>query len=221
MRSTIWCGWFAVLVVLVALVGCGESPEQKQARAAFDAYVAALKNGDGQEAVKHIGEPTFKHYQTILDHCMDASEAQTRALPLIDRLQVVMIRRHIEPEQIRKMDGREMLVTSIERGWTGDEGMEQLSSGNVAIEFEIEGDTAWGNLYNPKGKDRFDRMFRLDRTDGDWKLDLVHVSNAIMPELNNLLSQNGLSEDEFILMALDEVPDRVVTPDYWEPVGRQ
>ena len=158
-----------LICVLTITFGC--APDGQDAKEVFDAYFDAVEQADGEAAVSYVSQSTIDYYQSLVDLSLDATEAETRALPFIDKVTVVMIRHRLPAEVIRTMDGRALFVHGVEQGWVGKQSMDRLKNSGLSMHIEVDGDRAWAYMTNDDGV-KSDRILAFSKEDG-WKLDLV------------------------------------------------
>jgi len=224
-------------LLIALLAGCGEDKDgaapigtplsaeqvradQQAVRGVFDRYFNAVKQRDGKAASAYVTQSTIDYYQTMLDACLDFGEERTKAMPLMDRLMVVMVRHRVDPERLRSMTGHDLFVMGVDRGWVGDDSMNRLVSGAYDFEIDVKSETAAISLVDSaSGKVNKD-IITLEREGGDWRLDLYTLMKKTQPVVRARIIEAEMTENQFILMVAGLNSDKPAEETVWQPVGR-
>ena len=199
--------WFGVL-----LAGCGA--DERSIHACFDAYKRAVLESDGESAVEQVTKGTIEYYANVLDLVFEASAEKTRALPLVDRITVLLIRARVEPERLRQMDGRQLFIYAIDHGMVGKSSVIRSDLGDVAI----SGDYAIGDALSA-GK-RSGIQWRFYREGGRWRMDVTSVMTAANIALLQVIRDSGEEENQFVQKLVAMTLGRDPGEDIWEPLSR-
>lgn len=184
-------------------------------RATFAAYHAALAARDGRRVLALVDRGTVAWYDEARKLALYAPPERLRALPLTQRLQVLMLRHLLDYRTVSQMTGGDVLRYLVEQGWAsgappGDRaGLAQL---------RIEGDRARAVLNVRERATPIVWGFR--REDGRWKIDLTSVLPLAARTMAIVVDRSGLTEDEFLLKVLERRTGRPATEVIWSPLGQ-
>lgn len=205
-----------LICVLTTAFGCAS--DGQKAIEVFDAYFAAVEQADGEAAVSYVSQSTIDYYQSLIDLSLDATEPETRALAIADKVTVVMIRHRLPAEVIRSMNGRALFVHAVDNGWVGKQSMDRFKNSGFTMQIEIKGKRAWAYMTNADGA-KSDRILAFTQEDG-WKLDVLFTLEASAPAMKRKIAASGVDEDVFAGMVAGAKSDMVVTEKVWQPIGR-
>jgi hypothetical protein len=207
----------ACLGLLVA--GCGgddtSRAEAEQAiRACFAGYKAAVLEGNGDAALGCVDAATIAYYEKLLGFALRASAEETRKLPLMDRVTVVLLRARIEAGLLRTMDGRKLFVHAVELGMIGKDSVIRNELGEIVV----SGGHATGEHVSA-GKPSA-MHWRFHHENGAWRMDLLSILPKATLAFQQVIRESGMTEDEFILQMVAMLTGREPTDDVWQPVSR-
>lgn len=208
----------ALVALAVAAGGCagGSGTDDAAAiRETFAAYHAALATRDGRRALALVDRGTVAWYDEARKLALHAPPERVRALPLTQRLQVLMLRHLLDYRSVSQMSGADVLRFLVEQGYAS--GAPPGDRAGLA-EFRIEGDRARAVLHVRERATPIVWGFR--REDGRWKIDLTSVLPLAASTMAIVADRSGLTEDEFLLEVLERRTGRPATEAIWSPLGQ-
>jgi len=186
--------------------------EAADVREAFLGYRTAILTGDGETAAELVTERTRTLYREFADDALTLDKPGLDGLHVMDRISVMQLRHQMTRQQLESMNGGEIVAYAVDHGWIGKDGAARLQIGN----FTVEGDSASAPILGGDGKETLLRM-RFAREQGLWRLDLVEMMALTRVAIAQAIRQTGLTEDEFILFALEATSGRKPGPEIWSP----
>ncbi len=199
----------AIALVVVALPGSADDGEA--VRTAFSAYRAAVLAGDGAAAAGLLSTSTHQYYGEMQQLALHGDAPTVQALSLVDQMQVLLFRLRVPAEQLDELSPKGLVAHSVDEGWIGKDSVLTLAPGKV----QSEGDVAVLHVF-VNGQDA-GPAFRFNREPTGWKLDLLPTLQASNATLQLAAKERGVSEDEFMLILMESILGRKVTPDAWTP----
>jgi hypothetical protein len=219
-----------VLLGLATLISCGQSQDSRVAtpantagepvtsgrdvddvREGFEAYRSALMDRDGQAAADAVTATTIAKYQEYRDLALTGDESTVKALSIVHRLTVLIVRHRTDVAALKVMDGRALLAHGVEQGWVSQNSVVRLKLGEVTV----LGDSASAEATSggqPAGR------FLFAKEQGRWKLDLAKLLTATDPALRAAAKEQGVSENEYIFSLISATSGRTVTDEIWKPL---
>jgi hypothetical protein len=167
-------------------------------------YVDAVARGDGEAAARLVTRGTRGYYARMRDMAVSAPEAEVRAMPLMERFSILMMRHFIPPDDLRALTGDAVFAYTIAHGWLGEEGARMPPE---PLEVYGEG----GRAVIRAG----DSDLPFVREDGAWRWDMLAVIQAAGA---SLAPEPGMTEDEFVIAVLEGSSGRKVPPTIWQPL---
>lgn len=177
-------------------------------RKTFTGYQKALSKKDGKAATSLIDSATLQYYAGIQKTALEGDAATVRKLPLIDKLMVLRLRAELEPAKLKAMSPEQLLSYGVDRGWVGSN-----TSENTLGELTVEGDKARGQALVRGQVTPLFHEFR--REGGKWKMNLVELMRAVAPAMSEAARRMDMTEDEFVLFALEQGLGRKPTDAIW------
>lgn len=180
--------------------------EAESLRTVVREYQAATERRDGAAAASLVSRETREYYGRMRDLAVSASEADVRAAPLVDRINILMFRHRVPADALRALPAAQAFAYTIENGW-----VEAMDAGEVAELGEVysEGDRAvlrYGEEDIP-----------FLRENGAWRWDMMSVVRSIGEMIAADLGSPE-EEDEFLMMVLQMSNSREPSPDIWRPL---
>jgi len=204
---------FCIFLILLFLLFCGVSKEEKEVIECYKKYNTAILNDMGEEAIKCIDSKTVDYYQDILDKALYADKEAVRKENLTDRLMIFQIRHVIPLEELIKMNGTEFLIYSINKGWVGKPGVLGIKVKNV----KIEGNFATADSYIFKKNTGIKYQFYSENN--QWKFNVVSLMHYGSIYLKQQVKESGYSnEDDFLFYGVERWSEKKVTKDLYEPL---
>ncbi len=198
------------IVLLGGLAACDKS--QNEIKAADAASNRAVMANDGKTFVEYLSKGSFAHMTKMITLARTATKAQTKALPLSDKFDVLLIRATVEPERLRKMNAYEYIVRAVEDG----EYMSTTGMRRVGISMDA-GRTQAKITYQPFFTEEKIVLHRI-KEDGKWKEDWVANAAEWTSWGRAAAKDEGVTEDEFAFSLLAEWYDVEPSEDLWNPV---
>ena len=171
--------------------------DEAAVRAAYESYRKAALSRKGTEAAEVMASSAIDYYEQVRKDALTAPYAQLKGKRLIDALAVLSMRAEFDARTLQRLNGREVLVASLNKGLVNDKSLLKMSLGDIAI----EGDRAVAQLRlngKPQPVD-----FEFVREDGRWKLDLLDLLNTVNPAVVAAAKQAKVSREQFIQLALE------------------
>jgi hypothetical protein len=201
-----------LLFSFLLLSCCVYGQEQSKVKQTFSNYKQSILKGDGDEAVKWVNNKTIAYYGEMLGLALDADSARVADLDLMDRLTVLSLRHRMTRDEISGMDGKQLFVHSIKKGMVGKNTVANVEIGDV----KVEGEQAKGQLQANGQKSPLN--FGFTKENGQWKLDLTSLFEPTMAGLKQMIAGQGMTENEFIVRALEMSSGKPVTNVIWSPL---
>lgn len=182
-------------------------------RESFIAYKSAIIEADGEAAAAVVTQNSRDYFRMLADQALTLDRAGLHQIHLTDRLYAMLLRHSLDRTTLEKMSGSDVVSYAVDEGWIGRNGASQLRLGH----YEVDGDHASGTILRPDGlKSSFKMEFV--REGGKWLLDLVALMKLTRTAFEYAVQQSGLSEDEFVILMLEQGSGRKPGPDIWNPM---
>lgn len=178
----------------------------------YNHYKTAIRNGKGPEALHYVDAKTLNYYVKITELAQSADSLQIAELPFLEKFTTLSIRNRVSKEAILKMNGERLFVYFVESGLVGGEESVNHELGEVTV----DGDLATAEFYY-KGK-KTPLYFQFNKEAGQWKFDLTSMFSFTTMFVKQTIETNGLSEEEFILLALKMESGENVNGNVWKPL---
>ena len=181
--------------------------EAQAVRAVLRGYVDAVLRHDGTAATQAVSRGTRAYYAHMRELAMTAPEAKVRALPLMDRLSVLMYRHRVPADVLRTLTGEDAAFAyTVSEGWVARTANGQPSA--TAPVF-VGGDRA---VVRDGVVD-----VQMVREEGAWRWDMMPIIRAVSAQMAANLPA-GMKEDDFVLYVLSTATGSPVSPTVWQPV---
>lgn len=204
-----------LIIFIFFFLGCfnvgAQGNEEKSVKGAFATYKKSILKGDGKAAVECIDARTITYYGKMLSLTLEADSAEVAGLDLMDKLTVLSLRHRLTRSEMEGFDGRQLFVYSIEKGMVGKNSVANVEMGEIIV----EGGRARGQLVALGEESPL--YFQFNKEDGRWKLDLTSLFGPTTEGLKQMLSDRGMTENEFIFQALEITTGKPVTNTIWFP----
>lgn len=176
-------------------------------RAVLRGYIEAVHRRDGPAATRAVTRATRAYYAQMRDLALTAPEEKVRALPLMDRLSVLMYRHRIPAEVLRTLAGDSAFAYTVTAGWVA---RTAPSTPPPIGEIVGSGDSAMVAGAGP--------AMRFVREEGAWRWNMIPILRAASEEFAAHVPA-GMTEDEFVILILSSTEGRPVPPTIWKPVS--
>jgi len=200
-----------LVTVLLVLLPLSATANPDAVKEAFLSYKAAILSGDGTAAADLVTRSSRDFYRKAADHALTLDKTGLERLHVLDRLTVMQLRHEMSRAQLESMDGRQIVAYAVDQGWIGRDSAASLQVGT----FAVDGDNATAPVIS-NGQET-PLLLHFAREDGGWRLDLVQMMELSRPAVQVAIRQTGMSEEEFILYALEAVSGRRPGPEIWNP----
>ncbi|UOV05910.1 hypothetical protein MUU77_11575 [Pseudoxanthomonas sp. F37] len=205
--------WLILSLLLIPLFARA-ADDEAAVRATFAAYKAAVLARQGERAADHVTAGTLREYARYRELALAAPRTALEALPMTERLQVLIIRARVPAADLRAMDGRRVFTHAVDRGWIGREGVERSELGTV----QVGGDHAAARL--KIGATELPIDFEFEREPGGWRFNLIPLTTMSEDVFKQLARQNGVSENEMVMTLLRGLSETPVDERLWDPPAR-
>ena len=201
-----------VSLLFLTVISQAQKKEEKAVRETFKKYKSAILNDRGEEAVKYVDSRTIKYYGDIIELVKTADSAKTSALPLMDKLMVLLIRHRSTREEILSFDGKGLLVYAIKSGMVGKSSIANNEIGDVTI----DGTFAKGQFMANGQKAPF--YYHFYKEEEQWKVDLTSIFPIGVMAFKRMVENSGQSENEYLLSLLEMTNGKKPGNEVWERV---
>lgn len=203
-------GLLLLLCVVVARAGLAD--DATEVRACYDAYKTAILAKDGPAAVALVDSRTLAYYGRVREMALKLPAADTRKLPLLDKLMVLTLRHRVPVEKVAAWDATSTVEHAVNEGWIGAEDVKTNELGDIAV----DGQRATG-VHITKGVATSLR-FSFYQEDGKWQINLTEAMPAAEKHFKLYAASNRQTEDEFLATVLELVSGKAVDDKVWEPL---
>ena len=192
------------LLIPLLLLACSKPEIQAVAiGSAFVDYRTAAVALNGPRAVQSLSQRTIDAFETLRQTSLTGDGDTIRALPMIERLLVATIRVQIDAETLSSMDGRGLLVHTINEGMVSEQG---LSVGRIS-NIQVDGDSASADFVS---RGQTAPVLHFYREDDVWKWDMMPTLAHGGEALEEQARQAGMNLDEVIFMNLSSLAGRPI-----------
>ncbi|TAJ25425.1 MAG: hypothetical protein EPO68_00080 [Planctomycetota bacterium] len=178
----------------------------------FAAYRQSLLDQDGPRAASLVSDGTVALYQSLRDVALVGSEADVRALRLVDRLQVLLLRVRVPAAQLGTMDGRALFAHTVTQNWIGKAGIQRASLGAIelapprAVAVVLAAGAPTGERYH------------FEERGGAWRFDLLPSVEFVDQVLRTQRDKLAVSEDQLLLSAIETLTGNKPDASIWKPL---
>lgn len=149
-------------------------------RKVFESYKAAILAEDGEMSVRSLTQSSFDRYEKLRVLALDGEGPVVRALPLFDRLTVAALRAQMTAAELATIDGKGLIVLSVDRGMIGAESVTGLTLGDV----KLNDDVATADIKTDAGSVPGGFRFRYE---GDrWLFDLAALMDGTSKNMDRM-----------------------------------
>lgn len=209
----------AILMVLVLTMACNnvqntkkQDKEKELVVASFEHYKAAILKDDGREAEKYIDDKTIEYYSKLLEDVLTTDSTQLSSLGVMHKLLVLNIRGQVPKEDLVLLDGKGLLIYTINAGMTNRD----ITEANIK-NITVDGNFAQGQLLK-EGRIT-PVMFDFYKRNKEWKIDLTSIFEITNIGLNEAIEKSGMEEDKCILKMLEPFLGDSIDNKIWHPLN--
>ena len=179
--------------------------------ATFNGYKQAILQDKGTEAATYVSQRTFDYYQKVANLSRHADSLQVDSLPVMDKTMVLLLRARTPKQDLLSMDGRAIFIYAIEQGMVGKGSV----ANNDVYRVMYEADFARGDL-KVRGE-VVPLSLHFYRESQTWKLDLTSLFPTTAMAFDKLISDSGMTENEYLEAMIRSVAARPKNP-IWKPL---
>ena len=202
----------SVLLFVLFLAAPAAAEPLDDVKESFLTYKTAILEADGAAAAKVVTQNSRDYFRGLAEQALTLDRDGLHHIHITDRLYAMLLRHNLDRTQLQQMSGDEVVSYAVDHGWIGRNGASQLRLGH----YEVEGDHASGTIMRPDGvKSSFKMEFVKEG--GHWMLDLVALMKLTRAAFEYAVQQSGLSEDEFVLLMLEQGTGVKPGPEIWNP----
>lgn len=178
--------------------------EAEAVRDVLRGYQDAVRRLDGAAAARLVSAETRGYYGRMRDMAVSASEAQVRAAPLMERINILMYRHRVPAAELAALPAGEAFAYTIRAGWVN-----ATDGDDLAAKAEVYGEGDRAAL-------RYQGDMHFVRENGAWVWDMMPVLRGASEEFGAGLSAE--EEEEFVMMVLKMSNGRDPSPGIWQPL---
>ncbi len=188
--------FLAPLAIGFLIASCGESRNRQRAevRQVFQKFSDAFFARDGRTASSHLSRRTFVYYDRVIPLARNEDGAGLSALPPLDLFSCLALRHRYSPEELTKLDSRKLVLDSFNRMVFPAGAPHFLDIGEIRI--ITPGVEAIAPVLLPPSEWHEDILVTFNREDGEWKMDLTSVFEALSEKIEPHLRDPSSSRAE-------------------------
>ena len=200
---------------LVALISCflALSIFADEVHESFEQYRTAILAEDGETAVQYLNQTSINYYDDMLNDALYLKESEFEERTILDKLMILRLRMNFTAKELKKMNGRELIVYSIQKGWIGKSSVINIE---ISEETKIKGD--WATIEVMQNGQGSGLNFIFQKENDIWKLDIKEIFKISNMTLAYLVKQSDYTEKEFIEMLLENTDNKKVSKSYYKPM---
>lgn len=206
---------FKVLVLVMMLmlsVDIYSKTENEQIKGVFDAYLSAVRERRGEEAVKFLSESTLRHYEKLIYLSIHGGKTDVLKLPLSDQVTTLFLRGRMKAGDLEQMTDQSAVAKIITNGWIGSE---------IVLPLKFKKITRQGSraiMYLGLDGQKGGMEISFVKEAGMWAIDLLPLFQLIDARLKEHMSGRELSEEAFVVETVDSVLKQKIGQDIWTPL---
>jgi hypothetical protein len=189
--------------------------DEKAIRECFESYRQLALAQQGAEAAELVSNSTFEYYDELRRLALTGSAATIKEQSVGRRMMVLMYRHRYTRDDLQRMNGRELFVDNIDKGWIGKDSARDNELGDV----KASGDSAAAEIVN-KGK-ASGLKFQFLREGGAWRIDFASFLPKADLAFKAAAKEMEMEEDEMIFTILEAISGKKVPVTIWEPLETQ
>jgi len=203
-----------IFALTLLIISCNNQTKDDQidVKECFEGYKSSILASKGDEAVKWVDKNTLNYYDKMLKLSISGDSATVNNLGILDKLTVLTVRHRIPKEEVLKMDGNSFFIYAINSGMVGKNSVMTIEIGDI----EISGDFAKGQILANGQKASL--YFQFNKENNKWKIDITSIFSASIVGLKQVIKNNGLTENDFILNGLEGLTGRRPDLSIWRPL---
>lgn len=188
--------------------------EQAAIRKCFSAYKAAILDGNGEVAVKHITAGSLAKYEKLKGLALYAKRADVNSHSLMDKLIIFSLRHRVPLQSLDKMTPQDLFVYAVNHGWMGRDSVMDMDVGDISIA-GLSAEAA--RLRSGK---RINGNFLFENQEKQWRLDLTVIMSDANGNLGRIVENSKTEENQFLFNSLESITGTEVTEEIWQPLAK-
>jgi hypothetical protein len=228
----------AAVLALALTAGCGDDGASPQARPSpsasasasvggfqpasaeitaavrdtWERYGRALESRDGDAAIPLVAPSAWPMYERQRKLALSAPEKELRAASFTDQVGALVLRAKLKPDTLRSARPQELFAFGIDQGLVNEAAGVQNRLGDITTDGEIA--YAEHVYLGRTTENKF--VFQLE--DGDWKLDLIPVSQVADYAMFSLAMSQGKTKAEFVDLLMARLLGPAKARRIWKPI---
>ena len=186
----------SALLALLLLSSCGESRNKQriEVRQVFHKFREAFFARDAETAAGYLSQQTFDYYERVIPLACNEDDAGLSRLPPLELFSCLVLRHRYPGEQLRTLDSHQLVLDSFD-GMVFPAGAPHfLDIGSIRI--ITPGEEAAASVLLPPGEWHEDVRVTFHREDGEWRMDLTSVFDALSRKIEPHLYDPASSRAE-------------------------
>ena len=179
----------------------------------FELYREAILAGDGEMAVQYLNQASIDYYDDLLKAALYLKESEFEKRTILDKMMILRLRMNLTAKELKNMNGRELIVYSIQKGWIGKSSVVNIE---LSEETKIKGD--WATIEVLQNGQGSDLNFIFQKENDIWKLDINEIFKITNMTLAYFVQQSDYTEKEFIEMVLESADNKKVQKSHYKPM---
>lgn len=200
-----------ISLILLTVIAFGQN-ESELVKNSFNNYKKSILEGQGKEAIRYVNSKTIDYYDNELDLAINGDSSTISQLGVMDKLTVFIARHRIPKKDLVDMTGKDFFIYAVDNGMIGKNSVITTQIGDV----NVEGNFANGQMISNGQKTPL--YFQFSKENNEWKVDLTSIFPPTNMALTKMLSDQGLSDNDFIFQTLESLTGRKVAKDIWRPL---
>ena len=164
-------------------------------RQAFDDYREAVLSNDGEKILDMVDFNTILWYRNVLEDALTINRADLSNRDFMPKFTILSLRHQYTTAELETLTAEGLLLTAIEEGQFNEGTLESLEIHEVTIQ-GVDASLAFTDSPDLS-------IFFLKKEHDGWKVALWKIIAVSGPTLQQIIATSELSEDEYIVLALE------------------
>jgi len=204
--------WLVIVVYFFTTLGFAQN-DSLLVKEAFDTYKAHILSLNGKEAFKSVTQSTKKYYQDVFQKAILADSITIQNLSLFKRMMVLSVRHRIDKQTLLTMKKDDLFKHVVDKGWIGKQSVQNTMIGSI----QEDGTNAMVQLV--KNNEELPYYFQFIFENNGWKFDLKSITETTELALVAYLKKEKISENKYILNALERISGKKPEAIIWLPLN--
>ena len=193
---------FSAVLLILLLSSCGESRNKQRAevRQTFHQFREAFFARDAGTAASYLSQRTFDYYERVISLACNEDDAGLSTLPPLELFSCLVLRHRYPGEKLRRLDSRNLVLESFDRMVFPAGAPHFLDIGPIRI--ITPGEEAAASVLLAPDEWHEDVLVTFRRENGEWKMDLTSVFDALAGKIEPHLRNSSSSRAERALYYL-------------------